>query len=154
MESGKKHLLLINEKGSFKVLITMNPDGQPHAAVKNSMLFDPDKEKIIYLEYIESSKTNRNMLHALWRDKTVQCLICTNDERSILVEGKPSEAFISGPVFQEYYAMASASGHDLSTVWLIQPLKVTDESLNVREQEEMRLHPMLVHLDRLVKETT
>jgi hypothetical protein len=40
---------------------------------------------------------------------------------------------------------------DLSTVWVIRPEEVTNESPAARRKEEEAKHPTFAHLDRLVR---
>lgn len=150
MSYNEMNLLLLNENDATKVLVTPNPEGTPHAVFKSSMHYDIKKKEIVYLEYIESSKTNRNMVHALWNDLIIHCLISTKNGKSILVEGRPSCVIISGSDFQYYYEMADRIGLDLSAVWFIRPVSIRIETMEVRIQEEMNAHPMLIHLDKLV----
>ena len=145
-------LLILNENDAKKVLVTLNPDGTPHAVFKSSMHYDHKRKVIIYLEYIESSKTNRNMVHALWNDLSIYCLVSTKNGKSIQIVGKPYWVVISGSEFQYYYAMADRVGLDLSAVWFIHPVSSRIETMETRIQEEINEHPMLIHLDKLVKE--
>jgi hypothetical protein len=104
-----------------------------------------------YDEIIETSKTNQNVLRALWFGGTVSALLLTPDQRSYLIICRPSRTHISGRVYRERYQAARASGPDtdLAAVWVLKPLSFLETSLEKRRLEEEARHPLLKHLDRL-----
>ena len=149
---GNEILKLINEKESVKILVTVDENGLPHPVVKDSL--HSDGEHIIYTEFIESSKTNRYMTKSLWFDKPVSILLISADERSFLITAQPHRAIVNGKEFQKYYEAVQKqySDFDLSTVWVLKPLEIIEQSLRKRVDEENVKRPYFLHLDRLAKE--
>lgn len=149
---GNEILNRINEKESVKILVTVDENNLPHPVVKDSL--HSDGEHIIYTEYIESSRTNRHMTKSLWFDKPVSILLLTNDERSYKITAQPHRAIVNGKEFQKYYeAVQKQHGDfDLSTVWILKPLEIIEQSLQKRVDEENVKRPYFLHLDRLAKE--
>ena len=137
-----------------KVLATLDADGFPHAVVKQS-LQPAEDGLIIYLELLESSRTNKNLVRSLWFDQRVAIALRGKDGRSWQVKGKPVKTHITGPLFQKHYsAVREKLGDvDLAAVWVIEPEEVIEESFAVRKAEEERKHPFFTHLDRLAKQS-
>ena len=147
---GNEILELLNDEESVKILVTVDEKGLPHPALKSSLRYSDGN--IVYLEYLESSRSNRFMTRSLWYEKDVVILIAGAGEKSVLVTAHPVRALVSGKEFQRYYEEAQRKNFDLSTVWILEPVCVSDQSLNVRIAEETARHPYFTHLDRLAKE--
>ncbi|MDR0663449.1 MAG: hypothetical protein LBF80_05150 [Spirochaetaceae bacterium] len=144
-------LELLNDAGCTKILCCVDDEGVPHPAAKDSL--QSDGENILYLEFIESSKTNRYMTRSLWFDKKVSVLLLTPDKKSFLISARPVRAVVSGKYFQKFYRQAAEKhGLDLSTVWILNPESITEQTLQKRVEEEAAARPYFVHLDRLRKE--
>ena len=94
------------------------------------------------------------MTKSLWFDKPISILLLTADERSFLITAQPHRAIVNGKEFQKYYeAVQKQYGDfDLSTVWVLKPLEIVEQSLHVRVKEEENKRPYFLHLDRLAKE--
>ena len=144
---------LLGDSETTKVLATLDADGFPHAVVKQSL--QPGEEgRIIYLELLESSRTNKNLVRSLWFDQKVAIALRGKDGRSWQVKGKPVKTHITGALFQQHYtAIRERLGDvDLAAVWEIEPEEVIEETLAARKTEEERKHPFFTHLDRLAKQ--
>ena len=76
---GNEVLALLDDPDCTKILCCVDDEGAPHPAVKGSL--QSENENILYLEFIESSKTNRYMTRSLWFDKKVSELILTPDKK-------------------------------------------------------------------------
>lgn len=142
---------LFLDKDSIKVLASTDENGDPHAVFKGSIHIN-EEGKVVYLELIESSTTNRNLVSSIWFDKKVAINIVNKDKKSYQIKGRPIKAIISGSVFQKYYKFIQEKlegGSDLSTVWIIDPESVVEETFQVRREKEEKEHPLLRHLDRL-----
>ena len=59
-------LSLLDDDATVKVLATVDGDGAPHAVVKRSLHAAADGRRILYLELLETSETNRNLVRAIW----------------------------------------------------------------------------------------
>jgi predicted pyridoxine 5'-phosphate oxidase superfamily flavin-nucleotide-binding protein len=141
---------LIEDKETTKVLATLDADGFPHAVVKQSLQPGEDGT-LLYLELLESSLTNRNLVRSIWFNQKVSIALTGKNGQSYQIKGKPVKTHITGPVFQKHYlAVRERLGDvDLAAVWVIEPEEITDESFARRKAEEEAAHPLFRHLDRL-----
>jgi hypothetical protein len=151
IDLGKEIKELFNDEQTVKVLATTDKDGTPHAVFKASIDMNEDGN-IQYLELIESSQTNMNMVNSIWFKHKVAISIKTQDGRSYQIKGTPIKTHISGAIFEKYYKQArqKLNDSDLAAVWIIEPEEVINESYEYRKKEEETKHPLLKHLDRLV----
>jgi len=151
-ELDKEIVDLIADAESTKVLATLDEHGFPHAVVKQSFQVGEDGN-LLYLELLESSRTNRNLVRSIWFDRKVAVTVTGKGGRSYQIKGKPVKAHITGPVFQRHFAeiRERLGDVDLAAVWVIEPEEVIEESFAARQAEEQRKHPVFTHLDRLAK---
>jgi hypothetical protein len=140
----------IFDRDSIKVLATVDKFGNPHVVAKGSLTVD-ENGRLLYLELLESSRTNKNMIYSLWFEKKIAINIITPQRKSILIRGKPIKTLIAGSVFEKYYTLVQQrdAENDLAAVYYIDVEEVIDESYPVRRAEESAKHPLYVHLDRL-----
>jgi general stress protein 26 len=143
---------LLQDKDTLKVLATTGEDGVPHVVIKGTLHVGEDGN-LVYLELLESSRTNKNLVRSIWFDRKVAVALQGKGGESYQIIGKPVKALITGPVFQKHYvSIRERLGDvDLATVWIIEPEKVTDQRYSARRREEETLHPTFIHLDRLAK---
>lgn len=143
---------LLNAKDSIKVLATIDAKGVPHVVVKDSIGISENGE-LIYLELIESSKTNENLVGSIWFKRKAAVSVTGSDGTSFQIKGTPVKCIISGPVFEHYYKAAKERYEqaDLAAVWVIAPEEARNETYAFRREEEEAKHPLLIHLDRLAK---
>jgi hypothetical protein len=141
---------LLKSNDTTKVLSTLDGDGFPYAAVKDSLLAGDDGT-ILYLEFLESSRTNKNLVRSIWFNQKVAIALQGKEGQSFQIKGAPLKAHITGSVFQHHYeAVRKRLGDvDLAAVWEIQPEEVIDESFARRKVEEEAAHPLFLHLDRI-----
>lgn len=139
----------IQDRSATKVLATLDEAGAPYAVVSRFLQLGANGQ-LVHLELLEKSETNRNLLRSLWYEKKI--VISVGD---LVIKGRPVKAHISGPLFRQYYEQVRTviPDADLSTVWVIEPEEVIDESYTVRKQQEEEQFPFCVHLDRLTVET-
>ena len=135
-----------------KVLATLDERGFPHVVVKQSLQVGEDGN-LLYLELLESSRTNKNLVRSIWYDRNVSVTIKGKAGESFQIKGKPVKAHITGPLFLQHYRAVRErlGGVDLAAVWVIEPEEVINESFRVRLAEEEGAHPVFMHLDRLAK---
>lgn len=148
----KKVIDLLNDTKSVKVLATIDKEGNPHVTFKGSIIAREDGY-IQYWELIETSQTNKNMVNSIWFNKHVAINVYA-DGVSYQIKGIPYKAIIAGKEFEEAYKQVRErfEDGDLSTVWLIEPQQVIEESFSKRKAQEEEQHPILKHLDRLLEE--
>ena len=142
---------VINNPESIKVLATVSKDGIPHVVFKGS-LKAIDDSTLLFLEFIESSQTNKNMIHSIWFNKTVSVNVLLGKE-SFQLKGKVQRAIVAGNEFEKYYNQVQESKKiDLSTVYKIDVEEVVDQSFEKRRVEEFEKHPIFQHLDLITKQ--
>lgn len=143
---------LFADTQTIKVLTTVDGTGKPHGKIDRSIHL-ADDGTIVYLELLESSKSNHNLVESIWFDRSVSVLVLGDGERCIEVTGKPVRVHITGPIFERYYVdVRSRLGDvDLSGVWIIVPEQVTDENFWSKKAREESERPFFRHLDRLAK---
>ena len=142
---------LFKDNAAIKILATVDEQGTPHAVIKQTLHINDDG-KLVYLEILESSRTNKHLLRSLWFNRKVSVAI-HNQGISYQIIGKPVNAIISGPVFQKYYSdiRKKLGDVDLATVWVIEPEEVHNQAFSVRNEQEKAAHPIFIHLDRIAK---
>jgi hypothetical protein len=142
--------LLADDK-TIAALATTGSDGAVHVSYKTSFRLRKDGN-LEYDEAIETSQTNKNLVYSIWFGKTLSINVLSEDRRSFLITGRPVRAVISGREFRDHYiAIRERLGDvDLSAVWIIEPISVSEKSFEKRRSEEENAHPLLRHLDRLV----
>ncbi len=145
---------LFEDPQSRIVLATTDTEGVPHVVFKGSVRVNKDNY-LEYKEFIESSQTNKNMVASIWFHKKVAINIF-NQGRSFQIKGTPYRAIIAGQYFEEVYKQVQEQrgNVDLSTIWLIEPEEIREESFEYRRVTEEEAHPLLKHLDRLVVSDT
>ena len=148
----KEIIALLGNDDATKVLATISEHGYPHAAAKPFIRVDNDGN-LLYLELVESSRTQKNLVRSIWFDQKVSISVSDRHGKSWQVKGRPIKTLISGPVFQHHYrdVRERLGDVDLSAVWVIEPEEVINENIFVRHAEEEKAHPLFRHLDRLAK---
>lgn len=148
----KEIIALFSSDDSTKVLATVNEHGYPHAAAIPFIRVDDDGN-LLYLELVESSLTQKNLVRGIWFDQKLSISVSDNNGQSWQIKGKPVKTLITGPVFLHHYrdVRQRLGDVDLSAVWVIEPEEVINENILVRHAEEELAHPLFRHLDRLVK---
>ncbi len=146
---------LLQEPDTIKLLATTDESGDPHVVIKQSIHL-AEEGNIHYLELLESSRTNHNLVRAIWFDRKVSIAIKGPNQQSFQIKGKPVEVHITGPLFQKHYEeiRQRLGDVDLAGVWVIEPEEVIDENPEVRIKEEEAKRPFFRHLDRLAKPLT
>jgi uncharacterized membrane protein YheB (UPF0754 family) len=148
----KEIIDLLGRDDSIKVLATVGEQGYPHAAAKPFIRVD-DEGNLLYLELVESSNTQKNLVRSIWFDQKVSVSVSNGKGHSWQIKGKPVKSLITGPLFLQHYSEVRRllGDVDLSAVWVIEPEEVINENIFVRHAEEERAHPLFRHLDRLAK---
>lgn len=146
----KELIEIIEAADTLKSVVTVSRSGIPHAAYKGSLHVEDDR--IVFYDLLQSSQTNKNLVHAIWFDGTIAISLLTKDKRSFLIEGKPVKSVTAGKHFEEVYrALQEQKGTevDLSAIWYIEPLRVREETYAARREEEERKYPYIRHMDRV-----
>lgn len=148
----KELLELLAKRDTVKIIATTDAKGTPHAVVKQSLQLN-ESNQLIYFELLESSQTNKNLVHSIWFNRPIAVAVIGTGGESYQIKGKPVKAIVSGLLFRDYYVKIreQLGDVDLAAVWVIEPLEVVDQTLDGRSQEEEIRHPYFKHLDRLAK---
>lgn len=143
---------LFNEQETVKILSTVDQDGNPHATVKQTLSIDEDGN-LFYLELLESSRTNQNLVRSIWFNRKVTVIIKGKAGESYQIKGTPVRNIITGPIFQKHYIeIRERLGNvDLAAVWVIRPEEIINQTYQARRETEETNHPYFTHLDRLAK---
>lgn len=146
----KEIVEIIENDNAVKVLSTVDQEGNPYVVFKQS-LFLTEKGYLGFYELLESSVTNKNMTHSIWFQKKVSVNVRLG-EKSYQIRGIPYRALIHGQEFERHYrtVIENKRAQDLSTVWMIEPIEIREETFRIREKIEREENPILSHLDRLV----
>ena len=144
-------ITLLDDDKTSKILATVGADGFPHAVEKRSLHYGGDGS-IHYLELLETSTTNRNLMRSIWFGGKV-AIALNGEGRSVQIKGRPVKTHITGPLYQRHYERirASLGNVDLAAVWVIEPDEVIDQNLEARKRREEALHPDFVHLDLIAR---
>jgi hypothetical protein len=148
----QEQIAIINDQQTHKVLATVDENGVPHVVFKQSIHVAEDGN-IHYLELLESSRSNHNLVRAIWFDRKVSIVVKGADKQSFQIKGQPLEVHVTGPLFEQHYVgiRQKLGDVDLAGVWVIEPQEVIDENFLIRKAEEEAKHPLFRHLDRLAK---
>ena len=145
-------IALFNSSDSTKAIATVDNHGAPHVAVKPFIYVD-ERGKLLYLELVEASRTQKNLVRSIWFDKKVSVSVSGPNGQSWQIKGKPIKALVTGDLFLHHYKVVreKLGDIDLSAVWVIEPEEIINENILVRYAEEELAHPVFRHLDRLLK---
>lgn len=143
---------LVIDGWQFAVLATTGPDGLPHVRNVQELIVD-DHGFLVYLEFFESSTTQKHLVHSLWFDRQVSFLIQSATHGTVQLRGIPREAIIAGPDFERYYQLASQKhpGSDLAAAWRIVISEQLDESWQHHTMVQANEHAIVGHLDHFAR---
>ncbi|MGG7177095.1 hypothetical protein ACQPU1_05875 [Clostridium paraputrificum] len=141
---------LLNDRNTIKAIASTDRNGNPNLVFREFFTVN-EEGRIVYFELIEGSRTNRNLVASIWFEKEVAINVKGKGNTSYQIKGIPVRAIIAGKEFQEKYIefQKISKDYDLSTIWIIRPEEVIEESFHKRRDEEEKSHPLLRHLDRL-----
>lgn len=143
---------LLDDPGTLKLLATISPDGTPHAAYKGTLRAEGDE--LVYYDLLQSSETNKNMVHAIWFDKKVSITILSKEREVYQIVGRPDRCITAGGEFEKTYRYLreQLGDTDLNAIWYIHPEKIRDNSLKARKQFQEENFPILTRLDTIIKQ--
>src|SRR5690349_14028833 len=109
---------LLADPATVKVVATTDENGAPYVTA-SPFLQVADNGRLIHLELLETSTTNRNLVRSLWFDRPLAVTLIAGDGRSYVLKGKPVKALITGPLFSHHYRQVRAvlGDVDLAAVW-------------------------------------
>jgi hypothetical protein len=141
---------LIRQEDSLKFISTLGPDKVPYIAASPHLYLNDDN-RIVHLELLETSRTNRNLLQSIWFDQNVAVLVEHPSGRSCVITARGVKSIISGPVFQTHYTGIREKLGDvgLVAVWILEPSEIFEETFFIRQEREESRRLSYIHLDRL-----
>lgn len=146
----KEVIDLVNDSESVKIVTTADEDGNPHAALKDSLTV-LDDGNLAFGEEFEGSQTNVNLVRSIWFNKNVELTVSNKSGTTFQIIGKPYRYAHAGPLFKKFYlSEREKRGPDseLAGVWIITPEEVRNETYEIRRKEEDERHPFFRHFDR------
>jgi len=131
-------------------LTTIAADGVPTTVI-GAEFFLTESGSLLYREFFESSRSNRDLLHSLWFDRIVSFAVSVGDTR-LHGYGVPTHTHVAGPLFQEHYRIVTDRDQrtDLAAVWEIRVDSLEDVSPQLLRSKEDTQRPFFRHLDRLI----
>lgn len=146
-------LELLTDPSAVVALATSDRAGRPHAVLDADVRPSGDGA-LLYLERLEGSRTQRDLVHALWFDRPVAVTVRRGGESYELL-GRPVKSVVAGPEFRRHYEEVRAADPevDLAAVWRIELLEVAELTYAHRRARQELERPFLTHLDRLVRPT-
>lgn len=136
------------------VINAVGKDGEVYSELGLWCDINPQGQ-FVYYELLETSQLQKNLVYSLWFDKDVSILCITKENEFYRLTGKAYRAITAGEEFEKSYIEAQnkyGKDTDLSTVWLIDILKVENQSYSVKKENEKKGHPLLLHLDHIVED--
>jgi len=146
---------ILGDPTTTVTIATLGEDGAPHSVPSPFFRLD-EQQRLVHLELLETSTSHRNLLRSIWFDQPVSLTITNSSGLVFVVTGRPCKAHVSGPLFSSYYReiRTRLGDADLAAVWLIEPLRIRNETYQFRKEREEALHPFHLHLDRLAVQQT
>lgn len=143
---------IIRDKNTIVSLATVDKEGIPHVTYKGSIQIG-DTGDLTFYEIIETSITNKNLTYSIWFDKVIALNFLSDKRESYQIKAKVKKALIAGAEFKSAYKMIRDrfGDIDLSTIWMLEPIEVREETFQTRRVLEEEKHPLLRHLDRLTE---
>lgn len=144
---------VIDDKETIAVVSAVGKGGVPFSEVSKKLIVREDG-RLAYYELLESSQLQKNLVYSIWFDKEIIISLIGKDEKNYSVTGKLYQALIAGHEFEEEYKKVQeefGERTDLSTVWLIDVISVTEDTYEVAKTREEQEHPYLMHMDHIYK---
>ncbi len=127
---------LLEDPESVKVLTTTDKYGVPHTVFKASITA-LDDDFLAYVELLETSRSQRNMLQSLWFKKPVAVAIYKKG-LAYQIKGEPYRLVVEGPLRDRFFKEVWKQTPEANPcgVWLIRPKEIIDESYETQQKKE------------------
>lgn len=129
---------LINDPKKIKTLTTVDREGNPHTVPVGSMTVLDGK--IAFLELLDTSKTQKNILNCYWFKKDVAILVVGDWEKGEVyqIKGSPYKFLREGPIWDKFLdeIWKFIPEADPTGVWLITPREVVNQNYFLRRKAE------------------
>ena len=127
----------LNEPETVKVLTTIGEDGNPHSVFKHSLIA-LDDETLAYIELIEKSETDINMLRNKWAKKLISMAVFNQKSNvAYQIKGEALRLILQGPIWDQFLekTWSMLPEADPVGVWTIKVVDVLNEDYGVRRKE-------------------
>lgn len=143
---------LLRRPLQYAVLAVSSPQGQPWTRLVSRLDVD-EHDRLVYLEFFESSVLQQHLVHSLWFNRPVSLLVQAEGHGPVQIQGIPRQAVVAGPEFERYYREAQESDPraDLAAVWHIEVTAFLNESHQHHAEVQSSLHPIVSHLDHFAR---
>jgi hypothetical protein len=135
---------VLKDPATIKFLVTNDENNVPHIVYKQS-LTALDADFIAYMEFLETSNTQKNMLRSLWGKKIISIGIFNpKTNLSYQIKGEPYKFLEDGPIWDQFLEKVWREMPDVDPagVWIIKPKEVINHNFTLRrEEEEKRFIP-------------
>ena len=139
MKLSEEIINCIQDPHKIKTLTTVDKDGMPHTVPIGSMTV-LDDGNIAFMELLDSSKTQKNMLNCLWFNKEVSILLVDDWEngKAFQIKANPYKFLILGPIWEKFLEQVwqKIPDADPSGVWLITPKEIRNQDYFERRRGE------------------
>jgi hypothetical protein len=112
-----------------------------------------DAGRLLYLEPLEASRTQRDLVASIWFDRPAVVVVVQQDGTSWRIRCRVRKAHVAGPLFRERYERLRAQhpGADLAAVWELEPQEISDETAATLRRRQDAERPFFKHLDRIAR---
>ncbi|AEF86096.1 hypothetical protein TREPR_0167 [Treponema primitia ZAS-2] len=141
---------LIQSDKSIKIIATTDEQGSPHAVAREDFLV-LDDGLIVFAEWRESSRTNSNLVRAIYFGNYVSLSVFNDRGHSFQIKVKPVRFDFYSPLFKQFFAAIRkkrGDDSDITGLWYLAPVDIRNENPEIRKKEEDVLHPHFRYLDR------
>ena len=129
----------LRDPQKMKTLTTVDKDGVPHTVPIGSMTVLEDGN-IAFMELLDTSKTQKNMLNCYWSKTKVSVLVVDDWGRGKVwqIKGDPYKYLILGPIWDQFLEQVwqKIPEADPSGVWIIAPTEVRNQGYFERRRGE------------------
>ena len=141
---------ILQSADAVAALTTIAADGVPTTVI-DAEFSVTEKGTLLYREFFEGSRSNRDLLHSLWFNRVVSFAVSDGDTR-LHGYGVPTHSHVAGPLFQEHYRATNERDNsaDLAAVWEIRIDDLEDVSPQLLRNKQDTQRPFFRHLDRLI----
>ena len=148
----KEVVELLQDKQTVKVISTVSDTGELNASIKGSLMALEDGN-LAYMELLETSQTQRNVLWAHLWNKSVSVLVYNpGNNQCYKIKGEPVKFLIMGPVWdiflEETWKMLPEANP--AGVWLIKPVEVVAADYFSRLEAEAKRLPHMPFWSRIL----
>lgn len=139
MELAKEIVEALKDPQKMKVLTTVDKDGMPHAVPIGSLTLMEDGN-IAFMELLETSQTQKNMLNCYWFKKEVSILVIDDwaSGKVYQIKADPYKYLYMGPIWNHFLeeVWKVLPDSDPAGVWLMTPKAVRNQNYAERRKAE------------------